>query len=43
MADYIKAAVAKIHTYLPPDAAKLQQIYGAGKSHHPGAGTREKI
>ena len=32
MADYIKAAVAKIHTYLPPDAAKLQQIYGAGKT-----------
>ena len=32
MADYIKAAVAKIHTYLPPDAAKLQQIYAAGKT-----------
>jgi len=32
MADYIKAAVAKVHTYLPPDAAKLQQIYAAGKT-----------
>ncbi len=32
MADYIKAAIAKIHTYLPPDAAKLQQIYAAGKA-----------
>lgn len=32
MGDYIKAAVAKVHTYLPPDAAKLQQIYGAGKT-----------
>jgi hypothetical protein len=32
MAEYIKAAIEKIHTYLPPDAAKLQQIYGAGKS-----------
>ena len=31
MADYIQSAVAKIQTYLPPDAAKLQQIYGAGK------------
>jgi hypothetical protein len=32
MADYVKAAIEKIQTYLPPDAAKLQQIYGAGKS-----------
>jgi len=32
MADYVKAAIEKIHTYLPPDAAKLQQIYSAGKS-----------
>jgi hypothetical protein len=32
MADYIKAAVAKVHTYLPPDAAKLQQIYAGGKT-----------
>ena len=32
MADYIKSAIEKIHTYLPPDAAKLQKIYGAGKS-----------
>jgi len=31
MADYIKASVARIQTYLPPDAAKLQQIYAAGK------------
>ncbi len=31
MADYIQSAVAKIKTYLPPDASKLQQIYGAGK------------
>src|ERR1700750_3407788 len=32
MADYVKAAIEKIQTYLPPDAAKLQQIYNAGKS-----------
>ena len=32
MADYVKAAVEKIRTYLPPDADKLQQIYGAGKA-----------
>jgi hypothetical protein len=32
MADYIKACIDKVHTYLPPDAAKLQQIYGAGKT-----------
>ena len=32
MADYVKACVAKVQTYLPPDAAKLQQIYGAGKT-----------
>ena len=32
MADYVKAAIEKIQTYLPPDAAKLQQIFGAGKS-----------
>ena len=32
MADYVREAIAKIHTYLPPDAAKLQQIYGMGKS-----------
>lgn len=31
MADYIKAAIAKIQTYLPPDANKIQQIYAAGK------------
>ena len=32
MADYIKAAIAKIQTYLPPDAAKIQQIYAAGSA-----------
>ena len=32
MADYIKAAITKIHTYLPPDADKIQQIYAAGKA-----------
>ena len=32
MADYVKAAIEKIHTYLPPDATKLQQIFSAGKS-----------
>jgi hypothetical protein len=32
MSDYMTAAVAKIHTYLPPDAQKIQQIYGAGKT-----------
>ena len=32
MADYIKACIDKVQTYLPPDAAKLQQIYGAGKT-----------
>ena len=32
MGDYIKAALAKIHTYLPPDPDKIQQIYAAGKT-----------
>jgi len=32
MADYIKAAIAKIQTYLPPDAGKIQQIYAAGNA-----------
>ncbi|HEX5025877.1 MAG TPA: hypothetical protein VFV68_11430 [Agriterribacter sp.] len=32
MAEYIKACVAKIQTYLPPDGAKLQQIYAGGKA-----------
>lgn len=32
MADYVTVAVAKIQTYLPPDAGKIQNIYGAGKS-----------
>jgi hypothetical protein len=31
MTDYVKEAVAKIQTYLPPDPEKLQQIYAAGK------------
>jgi hypothetical protein len=31
MTDYMKEAVAKIQTYLPPDPEKLQQIYAAGK------------
>lgn len=30
MGEYIKAATAKIQTYLPPDAEKVQQIYDAG-------------
>jgi hypothetical protein len=32
MADYVEAAVAKIQTYLPPDAEKIQQIYAGGKA-----------
>ena len=32
MQDYIEKSIAKIQTYLPPDAAKLQQIYGSGKA-----------
>lgn len=32
MQDYIEKAVAKIHTYLPPDAGKLQQLYASGKA-----------
>jgi hypothetical protein len=31
MTDYMKQAVAKIQTYLPPDPEKLQKIYGDGK------------
>ena len=31
MQEYIKECIAKIQTYLPPDAAKIQQIYGSGK------------
>ena len=31
MADYIKAAIAKVHAYLPPDAGKIQQTFEAGK------------
>ena len=32
MADFMEKAMAKVHTYLPPDAAKLQQLYGGGKT-----------
>ncbi len=32
MTDYMKQAVAKIQTYLPPDAEKLQKIYADGKT-----------
>ena len=32
MGDYIKAAIAKVQTYLPPNAEKLDQIYSAGKT-----------
>jgi hypothetical protein len=31
MTDYMKQAVAKIQTYLPPDPDKIQKIYAAGK------------
>jgi hypothetical protein len=30
MSDYVKAAIAKVQTYLPPDADKVQQIYAGG-------------
>jgi hypothetical protein len=32
MGDYIKAAIEKIQTYLPPDPEKIQEIYAAGKT-----------
>jgi len=32
MGDYIKAAIEKIQTYLPPDPGKIQEIYAAGKT-----------
>ncbi len=32
MADYVSAAVAKVQTYLPPDPAKIQTLYAAGKT-----------
>jgi hypothetical protein len=32
MVEYIQASIAKVQTYLPPDAGKLQQIYAAGKA-----------
>jgi hypothetical protein len=31
MTDYMKKAVEKIQTYLPPDPDKIQQIFAAGK------------
>ncbi len=31
MSDYMKQAVAKIQTYLPPDPDKIQKIYADGK------------
>jgi hypothetical protein len=31
MADYIKQAIEKIQTYLPPDPGKIQKIYAGGK------------
>ncbi len=32
MSDYVKKAIAKIQTYLPPAPDKIQKIYGAGKT-----------
>ena len=31
MSDYVKKAIAKIQTYLPPDSQKIQKIYADGK------------
>lgn len=31
ISDYVKKAVAKIQTYLPPDSQKIQKIYADGK------------
>lgn len=31
LSDYVKQAVAKVQTYLPPDPAKIQKIYADGK------------
>ncbi|PWA08733.1 hypothetical protein [Flavobacterium laiguense] len=31
MSDYVKKAIAKIHTYLPPNSQKIQKIYADGK------------
>jgi hypothetical protein len=31
MSDYVKKAIEKIHTYLPPNSQKVQKIYAAGK------------
>ena len=32
MAGYIKTAIAKVHTYLPPDADKIQLVYASGNA-----------
>jgi hypothetical protein len=32
MSDYVKKAIDKVQTYLPPDPEKIQKIYGAGKA-----------
>jgi len=32
MSDYMKKAIAKIQTYLPPAPEKIQKIYGEGKT-----------
>lgn len=32
LSEYMKQAIAKIHTYLPPVPEKIQKIYGAGKT-----------
>lgn len=31
MSDYVKKAIAKIQTYLPPNSQKIQKIYAGGK------------
>jgi hypothetical protein len=31
LSDYMKSAIAKIQTYLPPEPEKIQKIYNAGK------------
>jgi len=31
LSDYMKKAIEKIQTYLPPEPDKIQQVYGAGK------------
>jgi hypothetical protein len=32
MADYVELALAKIDTYLPPEAEKIEKIYATGKA-----------